>query len=459
MNTIEHLKEKSNEINDLFKDSFLNKFQQISNFDFLLGFSKGKSTSLLISINLKNPFVETINQKFLENINGVFFQHLKSKLMNAMFRGSTLINNDNILCLSFIKTTDTYDKVSYDLIVELFKSNTNIILVSNGLIVDALKLRGMDTNRPILNNLKYEAPKPIPFVKDFTKSDQEAINEYILNISELYLKEKYASLLSLIKRKRKSLIKKLDALEKESLEAINHKKYLEYGDYLKMCMQEVKKGDKYSVYNGENIPLKEEFTPAQNLQYFYKVYKKSKLTEEASKKYILETKNQIAYLDNVLSTIDYYNETEYLELIDELSKSKLIKISNKNIKKKTIKASRPSYVIYKGTKIGFGKNNIQNNELTFNIATKKDYFLHINKSHGPHIIIFNENPSDDIIQFACEIAIFLAKCQDGDVIYTKVSNLRKTSILGQVKMNSYETYHINNVREDMRNYILNAKRF
>ncbi len=159
-----------------------------------------------------------------------------------------------------------------------------------------------------------------------------------------------------------------------------------------------------------------------------------------------------------MATLDFYNEEEYQELLKELTNSKLIKLPKYKIEKK-VTASKPSYIIFKNTKIGFGKNSNQNNELTFNLANKTDYFLHINKSHGPHIIIFNNNPSDEIIQFTCELSLFLAKAQDGDVIYTRVSNLKKTSTLGQVRMDKYETYHINKIRDDMNNYVFNAKRF
>lgn len=458
MTNIDHLIKIEGKLNSLFKGSFLNKLQQITNNDFLLGFSKGKEQSAIISVNLQNPFIELTDRKYLQNINGTFFQHLKARIMNSSFHGARILNNDNILCLDFVKTTDTYDKIPYTLVIELFKSNTNLILVSEGKIVEAFKYKGIDTNRPVLNNIIYEAPKTILAPKEFSEKDQNSINEYLNNIEAKYLKEKYSNVISLLKRKKKSLNKKIDNLKIEEEEAIKHEKYQEYGDYLKICLNEVKRGDKSFTYEGITIPLKETYSPTQNLQYFYKVYKKSKLTISSTKKYIYQAQNEIEYIDHILATIDFYNEQEYQELLKELTNSKLIKLPKYKIEKK-ITASKPSYIIFKGTKIGFGKNSNQNNELTFNLANKSDYFLHINKSHGPHIIIFNNNPSDEIIQFACELALFLSKVQDGDVIFTRVSNLKKTSTLGQVRMDKYETYHINKIREGMNNYVLNAKRF
>ena len=107
MTIIENLEQLSKQINLLFKGSFLNKMQQISNYDFLFGFSKGKDKSLLISINVPTPFIKVISETYIQNENSIFFQHLKARLMNASFRGSNILNSDNILVLDFIKTTDT----------------------------------------------------------------------------------------------------------------------------------------------------------------------------------------------------------------------------------------------------------------------------------------------------------------------------------------------------------------
>src|SRR5574344_664522 len=377
MTIIENLEQLSSQINSLFKGSFLNKMQQISNYDFLFGFSKGKDKSLLISINIPTPFVKIINEGYSQNENSTFFQHLKSRLMNASFRGSNVLNSDNILVLDFVKTTDTYDKINYNLVLELFKSNANMILLSDNKIVEAFRYKGIDTNHPILNNLIYETPKNSYTQKEFTNEDQNKIQEYCLNINSKYLKEKYGTLLSLLKRKKKSLTKKLENISEEKEAAKQHEWFQKYVDYLKMNLSSVHKGDKSFFADGIEIPLKEIYSPTQNMQYFYKVYKKSKLTIEATEKYIEQTKNELSYLENIFS------------------------------------------------KIGFGKNNTQNNELTFNLANKNDSFLHISKAHGPHIIIFDDNPSDEVIQFACEMALYLAKVQDGDVIFAKVMYLKR----------------------------------
>lgn len=459
MNTNEHLGTIVNDINMNFSASFLSKFQQLSNYDFLFGFSRGKNKNLIISINLNNPFVLISEDKFIQNQNGSFFQRIKAKLFNAFFKEASLLNNDNILCLKFIKTNDTYDKISYDLVIELFKNNTNMIILSNGIIEEAFKLRGLDSHHPVLVNLSYVFPDKTSFFKEFDNNEEIKILNYYRSINTKYLEEKYKSLIVLLKRKKKSLSKKFENLKIEKEEAISHQDYKEYGDYLKMSFNNYKKGDTNMNVNGKVIPLKKDYTPAQNLQYFYKVYKKSKATIEATTKYLIKTQNEIQYIENILSSIDTYSEDEYAILINEIAQNKIIKYSSNKGLKFNQSAKRPYFVTYENTKFGYGKNNVQNNELTFNIANKNYWFLHISKAHGPHVVIFKEDPSDNEIQFACELALYLAKAKDGDVIYSSIKELRKTPNLGQVKLNKYETYHINKIRDDMIDYTEKSSRF
>ena len=459
MNLLDKLNDNVVQINEQYRNSNLFKIQELTAYDYLFSFSKNRQNSVLISVNLQNPFIKITNKKFLQNRNSAFFQHLKTRLLNAYFIGCEIINNDNIIAFNFVKTNDTYDKIEYKLIFEMFKNNCNIILTSKNLVVEAYRYKGLDTNHPILNNVNYEHPVNTIISKDFTQEDEKRIETYFTEIETKYLSEKYSSLISSIKRKRKTLIKKVDKLKEEQVCAKEHECFKDYGDALKMNFDVVKKGDSSFVYNDIKIPLKKEYSPSKNLEYFYKMYKKSKLTIESTKKYIIETGNEIQYLDNILATISLYNEDEYQQLINDLLDNKLVKIKYKKNNKKSTNAHKPYYILFNGTRIGYGKNNVQNDELTFNIATKHDSFLHISKAHGPHIVIFNDDPSDEIIQFACELSLFLAKVTDGDVIYSKIMYLKKTPNLGQVRMSKYETYHINKIRSDMSEYVANSLRF
>lgn len=460
MNTHENLLKEIAQINKEFEHSFVNKIQQISPNDFLFVFSKNKGQSLLISVNLTIPFIKIIDKKFSQNNISTFFNILKQKLNNAIFLEATSLNDDNILNLQFIKTNDLYEKINYCLVAELFKSNANLILLENNKIIAAFKYHSLDTNHPILNNINYVFPNKSLTFKEFDEIEQTKVIEYYKNIDSIYLKEKYKNLITLLKRKKKSLSKKLIALQKDHDEAKEAYKYKEYGDYLKIYLNDINRGDKeLKIDDDIIIPLKETLSPTQNLERFYKIYKKSKITLGTTEKYILQTKDDIDYIDNILNTIHLFDENDFDELVAELADNKFIKISSKKQIKKVKEASKPYYITCENIRVAYGKNNIQNDNLTFRVASNKDWFLHIKNNHGSHVVILDSNPSDKVIQLACELVIYLSKQEDGEVIFTRIGNCKKGSTLGLVKFNKYETYHINKISDELKNLVNNSNRF
>ena len=163
--------------------------------------------------------------------------------------------------------------------------------------------------------------------------------------------------------------------------------------------------------------------------------------------------------DKICDCGTYVCEDDYLELIYELNKRNFIKIRIKNIPKNIKNAAKPYYFLFNNTKIGFGKNAKQNNELTFNIANKNHYYLHAKDYHGPHVIVFNDNPTNDEKEIASELALYLANVDVGEVYFTKVANVKKTSTLGLVNLLKYETFYINKFKYDIKQYLSKANRF
>lgn len=456
----DYLKQQISDINDKFKNTFLNKIQSLTKTDFLFGFSQGKSNSIFISIMPQEPFISITQNKFMVNNNNQFINKLKTKLNNSKFIGASLINNDNIVKFNFIKTTDTYDKISFTLVIELFKINTNIILLDgNNKIIDALKFHGLDTKHPIIQNATFEYPQNQVISKEIPANYDEIISIHIENIENQYLIEKYKYVLIALKAKKKSLQKKLKIITEEENEAKEKLIYKDYGDFFLANLESMNRGDSFFDYFGKKINIKAEYTPQKNLEYLYKVYKKAKQTIRMSNKFIEETEDYLNYISSLLDSTTFYNEEDYLQLIEELKSTNIIKIkSQKNIKIQK-SAVKPYYILFNGIKIGFGKNNIQNDYLTFKLANKTDYFLHIDKTHGPHVVIFDNNPSNDTKEMASEIAIYLAKKNTGDVMYSQIKFVKKLGTLGKVKIANYETFHIINFKFDIKNTLLKTKRF
>ena len=105
---------------------------------------------------------------------------------------------------------------------------------------------------------------------------------------------------------------------------------------------------------------------------------------------------------------------------------------------------RPLEFFIDGVKVVAGKNNIQNEELTFRTADRNHIWLHVKNYHGSHVIIFAENPSEEIIVKAAAIAAALSEAADNgkaEVDYTVRRNVRKIpgGLPGMVNYTDYKT--------------------
>lgn len=459
MKIIEKLQENINKINTELKNSYLNRISCLSEYDYLFSFSKPRSNSILLSLNIKNPFLTLTNKKYLFNESNSFYLKLKTKLQNSYFLGASIYNNDNILALDFLKTTDTYDKIRYKLIFEIFKSNSNLILLVDGKVDEAFRFKGIDTKHPIIKNVIYEPPTKAPFEKEVKEKDTIDEKEYFNAIERRHLLSTYKDVTLNLKRKLKSLEKKVVKINEDKEKAEQNLIYKSYADALLCVLDEVKRGDKSFEFAGETILLNEMYSPSENLQRFYKIYKKSKATIQSTIEQIKNTQNEIDYIKSVLSSVDYLNDDDFKEIIDELIKKDIIKIP-KNIKPKNLKnAHHPYFVVFKDTKIGFGKNSTQNNELTFNKASKNDYFLHIKNNHGNHVIIFKKDLDDETLEFALGLVVYLSKQTDGEVILASCKDIKKGNEPGLVLMNKYESYTIKQLKYNYKEYVENASRF
>ena len=111
--------------------------------------------------------------------------------------------------------------------------------------------------------------------------------------------------------------------------------------------------------------------------------------------------------------------------------------------------SIPFEVERNGTKILFGKSAKQNDCLTFLLDTAKEHpWLHVNGTTGSHVMIKKENPSDEDIRTACEIALLNSGKQDGDILLTLRKNVRKGNVMGLAIVKDAKTIHLKNIRSE-----------
>ena len=133
------------------------------------------------------------------------------------------------------------------------------------------------------------------------------------------------------------------------------------------------------------------------------------------------------------------NDDELLSLCQEL-------LPKQNHSKK-VSSIKYGTVVVGNTKILYGKNASSNNELTFKVANKDDFYLHIKNYHGAHVIIKNSNPTNEEKLLAAEICLILSNKPAGEVMIASMKDVKKGQALGEANLLNYSTILLNNVRE------------
>ena len=243
------------------------------------------------------------------------------------------------------------------------------------------------------------------------------------------IRQKSQDIFKVLANASSRLNKKIKLLEKELQECANKEKLRICGDLITANIYRLQKGP--SVYSLENfydeentgniidIPVDKNLTPSQNAQKFYKKYNKLKSAEYHLTKQIESARNDIIYVDSVFDSLTRaLSERELAEVRDELAESGLMKsVKNKsksNKKPKQLPVSKPSeYKSTNGFTILCGKNNKQNDELTFKTASKNDIWFHAQKIPGSHVILVCGNtgrtPGEIDIEEAAKIAAAYSK--------------------------------------------------
>lgn len=268
-------------------------------------------------------------------------------------------------------------------------------------------------------------------------SFRELVNYYIENEN---LSASFDTLKNILlggvtkKIKKNEKILKILSVEKE--EKKDYEKYQQYGDILAANMYSVKRGmghiETYDFYNNcmINIPLDPQSTPQQNLEKLYKKYNKLKRGLEANARRNIEVSDELEYLNSIKLFIDNSEDLENLKLIYEelTSQGYLVRKKEKKQKKKKLKEINYGVIEREGYTILYGRNNIENDNLTFKIADKNDVWLHSKNIPGSHVIIKCEEPTDDILMDGALIAAFYSKAALGNKVsvdYTQKRYINK----------------------------------
>ncbi|XOQ52870.1 MAG: Rqc2-like protein RqcH [Succiniclasticum sp.] len=224
-----------------------------------------------------------------------------------------------------------------------------------------------------------------------------------------------------VKNELSRLDRKIKALEKDLSQAEQADKARVAADSLMASLYQIAKGATQctipNLYDGTplHVSLSPVLTPAENAQRYYKKYNKLKRAQEAVAEQLQETKDLRDYLDTVGESLVFAtSRRETAEIKDELEKAGVLKAA----KKKNIPQakSEPLKIRYsEDTTIYVGKNNRQNDWLTFKIGSGSDLWFHVQKIAGSHVLLktSRKEPEPEAIAAAVQLAAYFSKGRTG----------------------------------------------
>ena len=260
----------------------------------------------------------------------------------------------------------------------------------------------------------------------------ELLEYYFLEVkNDQSLNSEQSFINAYINKEIKKLIEKKAKLENDLLIAKDNLKLEITGNLLASNLHLVKKGDEKIIvpnyYNNNEdyeITLNPLLPPKKNLEAIFNKYQKAKRGISQINNQLEIANNDIKYYNCLLNQLKIAKVNDLYEIYQELG-------LKENITKKQARKNKPnitSFTTLDGINIYVGKNNVQNNYITFSIATKSDYFFHVQGVPGSHVIVKSSTLSEDLGIIAGTIAAYFSPSRNATnvcVDYTQVKNLRK----------------------------------
>ena len=268
------------------------------------------------------------------------------------------------------------------------------------------------TNGDFSPNIVYnEEGEPVEYAAFLLcKYDGFTIKKFqtISEVLELYyaqknqitrIRQKSADLRRIVQTALDRNRKKFDLQSKQMRDTTKMDKYKVYGELINTYGYNLEEGCKsfqaLNYYTNEEItiPLDATMTPQENAKKYFERYNKLKRTAQALEEQIADTESEILHLESIQAALDIARqENDLSQIKDELTEYGYIKKHTSNNKKKMQSKSKPlHYISSDGYHIYVGKNNYQNEELTFKFATGNDWWFHAKKMAGSHVIVKSNN--------------------------------------------------------------------
>ena len=274
-----------------------------------------------------------------------------------------------------------------------------------------------------------------------------------------HTRQRGQDLIQSVTRARDRTERKLGNQARELASACDRERLREYGDILTSNLHLMRRGmpslSAVNFYDPDcaqvEIKLDPLLTPQQNAAKYYKDYNKAKTAEQMLTLQMEKGRRELEYLNSVLESITLAEgERDLQEIRQELADTGYLRRPAKAGKREKRLAGKPmEFRSSAGLRISVGKNNSQNDQLTTKMAYKSDIWLHTQKIHGSHVILWTggADPDAQSLTEAAVLAAWFSQGRDGKKVpvdYTPVKYVKKPAGArpGMVVYTTYQTAYV-----------------
>ena len=374
--------------------------------------------------------LEKTSQKIIESIKHIGFSQNQYR---TILPGSTYIAPPLNTAIDPFKATDEgiFEALQTEQLQQklqgIGRDSKNAL---TGLSVKEFKEKLLTVTPSIYPNDTFSS---IKLADEFVSFDSlsEMLDTYYADKAERdRVKQVAASVIKKIQNELKKNRDKLKKQERELLATDNAEIFRQKGELLNTFLNQVP-NDKASVtlenyYTNEpiEIALNPALSPVQNAQRYFHRYQKLKQAVKFLGEQIAKTKETIHYLESVESNLENADVAEIADIREELIQTGYIKQKYRNKKQKMLPPEK--YQAEDGTIILVGKNNLQNEQVSFKLSRRGDLWFHVKDIPGSHVLITgNANPSDETITFAGELAAYFSKARYSNLVQVDVLDVKK----------------------------------
>lgn len=357
-----------------------------------------------------------------------------SKALYNSFTGVSPVVAEEICHLAGIDSSLPPKELSVDVLSHLYRQSTYFFeRVKNGEFRPRIYFEGETPTEfsalPLTHLMNYS-------VKEYDSISEVIRTYYSSRDSITRIRQKSSDLRRVVQTALERNRKKYDLQQRQMRDTENRDKYKVYGELIHTYGYNLEEGakklDALNYYTNEmvSIPLDPQKTPQENAARYFEKYNKQKRTFEALTGLIQETHDEITYLESIVNALEMARgEDDLTQLKEELVSTGYIR--RKFTKKKVKITSKPlHYISSDGYHMYVGKNNLQNDELTFHFATGNDWWFHAKGAPGSHVIVKTggDEMPDRTFEEAARLAAHYsknAKSEKVEIDYVEKKHVKK----------------------------------